>query len=123
MVGLGVALEDLLLVFGGDADAGVVHTQVQPALTEVFKALFVADLQADFALLGEFDRIAQQVDQHLCQPVAVAHGPWGHILGQVERVADLFALRPALQDGPGCAQCLVQVEGHMHHLQLARFDL
>ena len=87
-VGLLERCEQLGLPVGVDADARVpdlehdLHASVQgPAR---------ADLDLDLAFVGELDRVADQVHEHLAQAVRVAAEPSRQVLG--DRVDDLEAL-------------------------------
>ena len=69
--GLGKALKNMLLVFRGNANAAVAHREAQRgALGRLRQHL---DLHQHFALRGELDGIARQVDQHLLQAHGIAH--------------------------------------------------
>ena len=61
-----------MLLFPRDADAGVVDRKVQ---ADVFRSTFGfhLDVDDDFALFGELDGVADQVDDHLPQPAGIAN--------------------------------------------------
>ena len=69
-VDLGEGLEQLRLFVGRDAYAAVPHRKFQQG--QVVIALDLPGLDLDLPLLGEFQRIGQQVGDHLLQPVRVA---------------------------------------------------
>ena len=69
-LGLGEAAENARLVFRRDADAGVGHRHFQPDLGR--RLLHHRQRHRDGALLGEFDGVAAQVDEHLLQAHGVA---------------------------------------------------
>src|SRR5262249_28269718 len=75
-------LEYLLLLLGRDADAGVTHREAdalcrprpsfdRPRVVGVVRRDRL-DPDDDLALLGELDRVADQVQQHLPEPAGVA---------------------------------------------------
>ena len=59
------SLEDPAVVLGGDAGAGVAHSQHEIAVLG-------RRPDRDLAFIGEFDRVADEVEQHLRQPARVA---------------------------------------------------
>ena len=88
-------LEDALLVLGRDADAGVGHRDQEAA---------VLDLGPDAhgAGLGELDRVADQVHQHLGEPALVA-APARQVRRHVDLERELLLRRQRL--------------GRAHHVQ------
>jgi len=91
-VGLGKAPEDLRLLLGRHADARVLHRKphaLRPRL----------HTQHHAALVGELERIAQQVDQHLHQAMAVAADPLRQALRPFEAVIHRCALQARLEHG------------------------
>src|SRR6185295_463981 len=62
-------LEDRRQVFGPNADAGVRHLHVQAEAPR--RERRAAYLQAHLAGVGELDRVAEQVQQHLAQALLV----------------------------------------------------
>src|SRR6202022_4343850 len=75
--------EDPLLVGVGNARPGIAH--LEDELAAIGRA---ADL--DLALVGELDRVADEVQQHLREPARVAVTLW-HI--RLQRGAELYPLR------------------------------
>lgn len=66
-VGLGEGIEDAVEKFGGDADSGVSHRKTQvPAVVDAL------DVEHDRAVFGEFQCIADQVNEDLADPGRVA---------------------------------------------------
>ncbi len=64
-IGLCKGVEDALQMLRGDADAGVLHLDHQ-------RAVVVVQPQQHMAALGELERVAQQVQQHLLQAQRIA---------------------------------------------------
>ena len=114
-------VENQLLLVRGDADAGVAHRQVDYQVLAILCVQF--GVQRDLAALGELDRVADEVDQHL----ADAAGITDQLLRQVGLDLEgqfkiLFegAQRERLQrfgDGP------LEVERNLFDEQLAGLDL
>ena len=113
--------EDQLLLVRRDPDASVAHGKLDLAAVLALGPL--RQRQRDTALLRKFDRVAEQVDEHLAQPTRVAldatrqvrrHFTAQHqalLLGSQRHRADRFAHQ------------LVQVKRHFLEIELARFDL
>ena len=73
---LGKALKDQLRLVERDADSGVADHELQLAdAAPAGRRGHFARLDADMAAVGELDRVAHQVHQHLAQPVGVAARP------------------------------------------------
>ena len=72
-IGLGEAFEDRIDFIGGDADAGIDHGEAQAAAIRR-KGRIGLGFDSDFqtAGVGEFDGIAQQIDEHLAQTIGIA---------------------------------------------------
>ena len=109
--------EDIAQVLLGDADAGVGHLKTNAPFLHGF------DGQTHAAVMGKFDGIAQQIEQHLPQParVGVDHG------GQA-RSACFGERQPLFGEAwterrAHFIQQLPQREFAVAQRQLARFDL
>ena len=89
-IGLGEFFEQPLLLVGGDADAGVLDLAVQGG-NAVFDRLD-PDPDRDVALVGEFHRIATEVDQHLPQSPGVTDEAVGNVLVDEDRHCQGFGL-------------------------------
>ncbi len=89
-VGLGEGLEDHGLLIGRDTDARVLDAKVQAHLVAARFLLFHAD--DDFAVLGEFDGVADQVNQDLTEPAGVAHQNLRHVSGNLTGQLQAFLL-------------------------------
>ena len=74
-------------------------------------------------MLGEFDGIADQVDQNLTQPAGVTHHSHGHIGVNIAHQLQAFGMRPHGQRPEHFADGAAQVERDFLDQQLARFDL
>ena len=70
-VGLREGVEDALLTLERDADAGVRDRHMQDD-DIVRRRLFSRDAKNDLALLGELDRVPEQIDENLTQASGVA---------------------------------------------------
>ena len=80
-------LEDQLLLFQGDADAGIGHLEGDDGRRVVEDRMLGApaadggrDGQLHAALGGELEGVRQQVLQHLLQPLGVGHHAAGEIV-------------------------------------------
>ena len=67
VVHLGERLEKLLDLLFAHADARVGHVEAETRATAIRGE---PDGEADFALVGELDRVAHQIDQHLAETQA-----------------------------------------------------
>ena len=76
-IGLLEFLEDLVLIRVGNARTGVAHRYRERSVRR-------RGLDRDLALVGELDRIADEIEQHLREPAFVA----------VRGAASLAAARP-----------------------------
>lgn len=70
-------LEQLRQVVGGNADAAVVNLEVQPVVLGGVRGQPHA--QPDLAVVGELDRVGQQVQQHLAQALGRTVYLGGHV--------------------------------------------
>ena len=77
-IGLAERLENLRLLFGRDADAGVAHGNVQAELP-VGVDKFWLDVNDDFPAAGELNGVADEVDNDLPQSTGVADQFVGHV--------------------------------------------
>jgi hypothetical protein len=101
-----------------NADAGIADGELQfvPGF-----ALF--HRQHDLALLGEFDRVAEQVDQDLAQAGHIAFDAGRHVVvHDVGDVESFFDGAPGRQVQRGF-DAFAQVEGLEFHVHPARLDL
>ena len=65
--------EDFRLLFGRDADAGVAHLEGDLARPDAR-----LDHDGESALVGELDRVAREIEQHLAQPCGIAGDAGGN---------------------------------------------
>ena len=84
--------EDLLLLGTGNAHPGVFHLEVQRQLARFISGVGET-AYGDAPFIGELDRIAHQVPQHLAQPGAVRHHELGHVAVPVEVQVEPLLLR------------------------------
>ena len=120
-LGLRKAAEDLLLVLGRDADAGVTHRPDHGHRPRVMSDH--PRRQHHFALLGELQRIAHQVHQHLLQPQRVAHQDAGQAGVDVEQQRQRLVQRVGRDDDREIAQQAFGGKGLGLEHHLAGLDL
>jgi len=108
--------EDLFLLFLGDAGAGIAHFEAHASVT------LGLGTQADATVIGVFDRIAQQVGQHLAQMVCVPQ----YVARQAGRAVDdetrSLGLRPNVQRLLDASQRRREIEDVLGHLRPARLN-
>ena len=107
-VGLDEALEEIGLVRGGDADAGVLNLDAQ--VVGVGPVGDGQDAQDDLALFGELDGVAQQVEDDLAQAHGVAVGAAGGGGIEVEDEFEAFLAGGAGLKIEGALELVVEVE-------------
>ena len=122
--GAGIALpeclEDAFPLARFDADPGVAHLEAQHRLA--LAAATRGDSQHHFAPVGKLDRVAQQIAQHLPQPVGVAAQPAGQARLQV---ADQFQPLGERRFGEQIERVLddaLQVKGNAVDFELSGLD-
>ena len=120
-VGLRELLEQRLLVLGRDADARVLHRDVQQDV--VLRLRRETDPHGDLAVVGELEGIAGEIGEHLAEPTRVADEEGRHV---GRRGAD--ELQPLRMGAQGersreVVQQSEQVEVERFELQPARLDL
>ena len=120
-VGLTEGVEDQLLLVLFDADTGVADLESnRPLLLAVSN---YSCGHANLALLGELDRIAQQVGQHLAQAGRVAAYPLGQIRRQIRDTFDALAHGLTGVEFENVFHQFAQLEALFFQLQLAGLDL
>ncbi len=120
-VGLAECLKDLLLFFGRNPDAGVTDHEVQIDLR--FFERIDRDDDDDFALLGELERVADQVDDDLSESPGIADERVGHIRGyEVGQFHSLFR-GPQPEGVHGVAQAVAQRKIDRLQFQFSGFHL
>ncbi|MNP30766.1 hypothetical protein D3C76_1238560 [compost metagenome] len=77
---LGKGLEQIVLPFGGDTDAGITYGEVEPRLRAVTAG---GDQERYFSDFGKFDRIAQQVDQYLAKAIHIGFDQRRYVRGKL----------------------------------------
>ena len=81
------------------------------------------DVDDDLALLGELDRVADEIEQHLPQPARIADERRRHAgLNSARKLEPLF-VRARRQQPDGILDRAADVERHMFEREPARFDL
>ena len=82
------------------------------------------EAQRDAAALGELDGVAEQVDQHLAQPVRIAEQAAAAArAARSARSARPWRVAAGAHDGQRLFEHVGQLEGHALHAQLAGLDL
>src|SRR6516225_448914 len=117
-IGLSELLEQLGLLFGGHADAGVGDCELDPVPT----VSDPARPQPDLAFLGELAGIAQQVEQYLPQPHGV-HGQCTEVLLGVDDEAVLVLLGQLASRADHLLDQWCQLHGLWVEFELTGFDL
>ena len=102
------------------ADAGVAYLEAQ--LDAVFAAANAVDRQGDFALFGEFERIADQVEQYLVQAQGIAAQIVGDFRSDVEEQLDAAFARLGLTDIGDVLQIVVEAECGVFDLHFSGLD-
>src|SRR5690606_29179429 len=78
-VDLGKGQKELGQLSGGNTDSGITHAKAQNELAAIGLGV---DGEPDLAGRGEFDRIAQQIQKNLAEPVRVRMHMVGEFRGQ-----------------------------------------
>src|SRR5439155_12377418 len=118
LVCLREALEDFGLRFGRDADAGVADREFQAHLLS--RLALRRDVHRDATLLGELERVADQIDQDLAQVMRIAAQCRRHV--RHDRYDDLQPFRRRLRgkDARGAVHQRMQIEIGLLEGKLAR---
>ena len=119
-IGLGERFEDRGLMFDLDARTGVAHLEAQPH--RVGAALEHLGGELDPAGIGEFDRVRQQVGEHLAQPQRVADDLRGQVGRQAAMAAESFRMRARGDELQHVLDQQVEFEARLVKCQLAGFD-
>ena len=122
-VGLGEGLEDVLLLVGGNADAGIADAEVQERTAGVVGIRRGVDAQHDFALVRELDGVAEDVQEHLAQSAGVADEVGRHVGRDVVGELEPFLRGAERQQLGGVADGLAEIERGVVELEPLRFDL
>jgi hypothetical protein len=115
-IGLAERLEDHLGLFPGDADAGVAHREAHASLAAGL------DLQRYRAVLGELDRVGQQVLQDLLQALAVGHELRRRVRGRFHAQLQALLLRQRLEGLAQAGEHGAGVQGLVDQLHVAGLD-
>ena len=120
-IDLAESLEQAGKFLGFHANPGIAHRKFQGQA--VVMVLDHFNLDHHFAGLGELDRVAHQVEQHLAQAARVADDPARHIRRGVEDQLQAFFLCAQRDQVGQAVQNVIQVEVNRLDLQLAGFNL
>ena len=100
------------------ADPCILHSEA-PVVSRASRG----DAQNDRALMGEFDRVGQEVGEDLLQPHLIAeHRPLGQGM-QIHAQSHALVLGPRAGQGGGGADGVGEVEGFVLHRDRAGLDL
>ena len=113
--------EDLLLLGARNADPGVFHLEVQRQLARFIGGVGEAT-HRHATLVGEFDRIAHQVPQHLAQPGAVRHHELRHVAIPIEVQIEPLLLRLDARQHLQLVEEGGQVHGGRRYLEAAAIE-
>ena len=114
---LAEGLEQVLLILFGDTDAAILDRNFDARA--VLLAVLHADPNHDLALIGEFDRVADQVEQNLLQAQLVADQPARRVAENNQVEVDVFGQNVDEQNVPGLLDHFPQVEFLVDDVQLA----
>ena len=92
VISLGKAVENSGEILGFYSGAGIGDAEINAV------PFADADIDADRTAFGELDRIADDIDQDLPDPLLVADHETGDIRGHSHVECELFFLRPQLHD-------------------------
>ena len=120
-VGLREGLEQARQRVGADADAGIAHPAVQLDVPGVLRGDFHA--HRDLAAVGELDRVAAQVDQHLAQPRRVADQAPRQLGRGAEQQLQALLVGALRQHVGHRVDDRIEFEVDLLQLELAGFDL
>ena len=120
-VRLAKRLKQLSLLLLGNADAGVVHLNLQLDARGADGALF--DAQINSAALGKLNGVAQQIDQNLLQAQRIADNVIRHAAVAQHRQLQPFFVRRRRQQHNSFIQGGAQRERDRLQHQLARLQL
>ena len=118
---LGKGIKYQLLLFRGNADAGVAHRKMHRGSIAMAGAL--RDAQRDFAIFGELDGVADQVGQDLTDAAGVAQRMGRHFRQDFADQFDVFLVGAQRHRFQGFRDEAVQVEGNVFDEQFAGLDL
>jgi hypothetical protein len=113
--------EDRLELFLGNADTGIANHEMQESETAV--VFLAGHLQRHFPLAGEFDRVADQVENDLAEPRRVGVHHLRHIGRHFEQQAQALLIRANNHRFHGRLEFLAHIEIEVIQIQLSRFHL
>ncbi len=113
-------IEDAAGRFARHAHARIVHLDAQADRLRILGG--DADHHGDAARVGELDRIAQQVDDHLAQPVRIADHRHGNVEGDGEFQLQALGLRLRREHIVDVVQQFAEIEVDVFDGQLASLD-
>ncbi|OFA07224.1 hypothetical protein DUPY_13310 [Duganella phyllosphaerae] len=120
-IGLRERVEDAPARLVGHANAGVVHFEAQGHALGVLGRHH--HLDRDLAAVGKFDSVAQQVEDHLAQPVGVAADGDRDVAGHVQFQPQALGLGLRRKHVVDIGQQVAEIELDIFDRELAGFDL
>ena len=122
-VGLGEGVEDLLLLLGRDADAGVDDAEVQRAMRGS-PACSTSTSKHHFALARELDGVAEDVQQHLAEAAGIAERAHSGTSGWTSQASSRpFSAARSASSLRRIAHRFAQVELGLIEIEPPRLDL
>ena len=120
-IGLGEGFEDLCLLLQRDADPAIRHVKTQRQF--IRHRVFDANYEADLAVVGEFDRVAEQIVEHLSQAQRITVQPWGHVGRNLCLDNETLFIGPRLLQIRNGAEQPGQIEIDPFEIRATGFDL
>ena len=120
VVGLLEGIEDRGMLVRRDADARVADGEMDEHV--LLRFFLDGDLQRDFPLLGELDRVAEQVDHHLPQPRSIAEHPPRDVRCDAAGQLQSLVMRAEREQLDRVSQIFAEVERRLVQLQVSGFD-
>ena len=120
-VGLGKALEQVFLLFRGNADAGITHFNAQHHPGS--KGGQTPHPNPHLALMGELDGVGHEIGQHLPHPGRVAKKHLGQLGIDLGNQSDTLGLGLAVEQSHQVFHQCAQTEGNVLEQQFVRSNL
>ena len=119
-IGLAESFEDETFLVGRNADAGILHRELQCDFS--VRRLLDSSIDMDTALVGELDRVSDEVQQHLAQPCGVPEHVVRHIRADGSLNLEAFLMHCARQCFDGFPNALGRRKRHAFQFQTTGVD-